>query len=955
MTLLAYKADPDCKQRTMDRLRTLKQAGQWSARPIHWDGRTGSLVGSLLQSEDVEQWQPCLGLPAWLALALDGVLANTPDLAAGIRRAVALLEAVPAGIDLSLAGSRCILVLLLDPAHGLASFAQARAEPLAGILQAVAALHLACLRGDRVEPAEWRRVRRQAVQETDGFAKTDVEAALGAVIEAAAWDPRTSRTAVSDTLRQWAWASSARAARSDPPGWTADDEQRVRQRLEELHRQAKAQALPGQEHEHIDVFKLLREQDPALYDHAMLPGRYRKAQAARQWDIGLDLLWAAAMQGVAPEPPALIPRADLFANPARGLIRISPDGQWLAWLADDEGVMNVWAAPRANPGATRQITFDRRRGIQQFSWSYLPGTLLYAQDHDGDENWRLFAGDAGSGGSRELTPLKPGVRTSIQAVSRVRRAEIVITLNERDPRYPDLYLLELASGKLTLLQENTGFAGYLLDDHYRVRLAARSLADGGSLILRPDADGCWQPWIQLAHEDTRGSGPSHLSADGRTLYFFDSRGRNTAALCAIDLESGETTVLAEDDRADIGGILSDPRDYRPLACGVTYDRYRLRVLDDALKGDVDFLSASVQGEWRLSGHTEDDSLWLINVSSDVAPPAVWLYDRAGRSLTHLLDVRPRLSGVRLARMQPAVIGSRDGLNLVSYLTLPVESEAGELRAAAPLPMVLLVHGGPWSRDTFGYKPMHQWLANRGYAVLSVNFRGSTGFGKAFVNAADGEWGAKMDEDLEDAVAWAVARGIADPARLAIFGGSYGGYAVLSALTRYPQRYACGIDLFGPSSLETLLDSIPAYWEAHRARQYRVIGDPRTEEGKARLRERSPLHHAAAVRAPLLIAQGGNDPRVRQAESEQMVAALRSNGIEVSYALYPDEGHGFLREANRMSFNALCESFLARHLGGRCEPWAAPDFPGSSLQLSEGVGHVEREKELKSTVEDAQDR
>nr|WP_255692542.1 alpha/beta fold hydrolase [Luteimonas sp. XNQY3] len=286
-------------------------------------------------------------------------------------------------------------------------------------------------------------------------------------------------------------------------------------------------------------------------------------------------------------------------------------------------------------------------------------------------------------------------------------------------------------------------------------------------------------------------------------------------------------------------------------------------------------------------------------------------------------------------MQSTTIEARDGLKLVSYLTLPVEADTGApLHARRPLPTVLLVHGGPWARDGFGYNSMHQWLANRGYAVLSVNFRGSSGFGKTFMTAAEGEWGRRMDEDLEDAAQWAIARGIADPVKLAIFGGSYGGYAVLSALTRYPDRYACGIDVVGPSNLETLLASIPAYWESVRRMQYRAIGNPDTEAGRALLRERSPLHRASAIRRPLLIAQGSNDPRVKQTESEQMVAALKENGIPVTYALYPDEGHGFVREANRMSFNALCESFLARHLGGREEPWTAQDFPGTSLRIVE---------------------
>ncbi len=659
---------------------------------------------------------------------------------------------------------------------------------------------------------------------------------------------------------------------------------------------------------------------------------------------------SSAWQTSGPTPtegkvPPLIPRAHLFANPARAGISISPDGHWLAWLADDCGVMNIWAAPRDNPDAARQLTFDHHRGISGFSWSYVPNLLLFSQDRDGDENWRLFGVDIANAQVSELVPVKPGARIGVFALSRIHRNEILVNVNERDPRYADLYRLDLRSGKLTLVEENPGFAAYLADDDYRVRLAMRNTADGGRELLRRDADGRWQPWLHFPAEDANSSGPTHFSADGRTLYFRDSRGRDTAALVAFDLASETWTVLAEDPRADIGGTIGDRRDYRPLAYGVTYERYRLHVLDESIRADVEFLNAQSIGEWGLAGRTENDNLWLIAASSDVHPSASYLYDRRARSLTKLLDVRPQLVDAQLARMQSTVITARDGLKLVSYLTVPAEADIGELHASRPLPLVLLVHGGPWSRDSFGYNAMHQWLANRGYAVLSVNFRASTGFGKAFLDAGNGEWGRRMDEDLEDAVEWAIGRGIADPARLAIFGGSYGGYAVLSALTRYPGRYACGIDVVGPSNLETLLAAIPPYWEAMRAMQYRAIGNPETAEGRALLHERSPLHRAAAIRAPLLIAQGANDPRVRQAESEQMVAALKDNGIPVTYALYPDEGHGFVREANRMSFNALVEGFLARHLGGRAEPWTIEDFPGTSLRIVENDvppgGHANR--------------
>lgn len=640
-----------------------------------------------------------------------------------------------------------------------------------------------------------------------------------------------------------------------------------------------------------------------------------------------------------PEAVPLIPREHLFANPRQAGMKISPDGQWLAWVANDQGVMNIWAAPRAAPEQARQITFDRHRGVNGFSWTFAPGQLLYAQDQDGDENWRIHGCDVASGAVRSFTPATGGVRAGISAISRHVRDRVLITLNQRDPRFPDLYSLNLETGALDLVEENPGFAGFITDDQYRVRLAMRPTSSGGADILMRGPDGEWAVWTSLSLEDTSVSGPSHFSADGRILYFRDSRGRDTAALTAIDLETGDVRVLAQDDRADIGGVIHHPDDYRPLACSVVYDRHRRIVLEESIRPDLDFLDEAGIGEWGIASSTEDDRIWLVAASSDTSPSATWLFDRDARSLTKLFDVRPELADAPLARMQATVIQARDGQKLVSYLTLPRDVDTGEpLSARHSVPLVLYVHGGPWARDGFGYNGAHQWLANRGYGVLSVNFRSSTGFGKAFIRAGDGEWGRRMDEDLEDAVQWAIDLGLADPKRLAIFGASYGGYAVLSALTRYPERYACGIDVVGPSNLETLLASIPPYWEAAKAMQYRAIGNPETDEGRALLRDRSPLYRAGDIRAPLMIAQGANDPRVKQAESEQMVEALKAHGVPVTYALYPDEGHGFAREPNRMSFNALVERFLAHHLGGREEPWTLADFPGATLQIVEnGMG------------------
>lgn len=932
MTMRAYHSDPQLRLQVLDTLRSLDQAGVWIHRPIHWNGEAGSFVGSLLQGEDLERWEAQFGLPKWLALAIDSMIgANWKD---GVAWGIRLLQGIAPGMPLDTAGSRCLLELLNGQTHGLRNLEAAAG--LAETLEAVAALHAARLSGQDVGSAQWRQARRTAVAQTNDQTPGSVAASVGACIEAAAWDPMQSRSAVSDTLRGWMNARVATHMAAYP--WGKADDEDMKRLLDTLHAEDKASRPPG-DAEYTNVFTLLEQKHPEEAKRLVAYNRYHNGQYAEQWRRAAEALETILLTGDDSTAPALIPREHLFANPARASISISPDGQWLAWLADGDGVMNIWAAPSSHPQQALQVTTDARRGIQGFHWTYLPGVLLFSQDRDGDENFQLFGADLADGSLRALTPAAPGVRTGVQHISRQRREEIAIVMNARDARFFDVYVLNLRSDALQCVEENTGFSGFVLDAHYQARLAVRNTADGGSEWLRRDGAGTWQPWQVFSAEDGRSSGPSHFDAQGRTLYLYDSRGRDTAALVAVDWVDGVATVLGEDPRADVGGLIVDAASDRPLAYGVTYERFSLHVLDETIRPDIDFLGAHASGgEWRMTARTEDDQRWIVAISSDTRPSSTWLYDRQARTLQHLMDLRPQLADAPLARMQPVVISARDGLPLVSYLTVPVGTEAGALRTAAPLPLVLLVHGGPWSRDTFGFNPMHQWLANRGYAVLSVNFRGSTGFGKRFVNAGDGEWGRKMDEDLQDAVDWALERGIADPKRLAIFGASYGGYAVLSALTRYPSRYACGIDVVGPSNLETLLASIPPYWEADRVRQHRALGDPGTEAGRAQLHDRSPLHRAAQIRTPLLIAQGANDPRVKQAESEQMVSALQRGGIAVTYALYTDEGHGFVREANRMSFNALCEDFLNRHLGGRAQAWSATDSPGHSLQLTQHLAH-----------------
>jgi dipeptidyl aminopeptidase/acylaminoacyl peptidase len=635
----------------------------------------------------------------------------------------------------------------------------------------------------------------------------------------------------------------------------------------------------------------------------------------------------------------LIPRQDLFGNPEKISAEVSPDGKRIAWLAPVGGVMNVWVAPIENPSAAVPITDDKRRGIRAYHWSYDGVHLVYVQDQGGDENWHVYAVDVANRTTKDLTPF-PGVRASLAGVSRKLRGEILVTLNKRDPRYPDLFRVDLTNGATTLAAENTGFSYFVADDTFTPRLAWRTTPAGGGEILRAK-DGGWEPWLQISPEDTANTAIITLDSEGNALFMLDSRGRNTAALTRIDLSTGNESILAEDPRADIGGIITDRDTHVPLAYAVTYLRKEYEALGARLKPDLEFLSKSFGGEWAIGSRSEDDKLWTVSVSSDIKPASSYLYDRDAKTLTKLFDAKPKLTNAPLSAMHPVIVKARDGLDLVSYLTLPKGSDDGHKgRPDAPLPMVLFVHGGPWSRDTFGYHAMHQWLANRGYAVLSVNFRGSTGFGKAFVNAADKEWGRKMDDDLLDAVSWAIREKIADPKRVGIMGGSYGGYATLAGMTRDPDTYACGVDLVGPSELELLIKTIPPYWAAGRPKFVKAIGNPDTDEGRALLRERSPLYQADKIKKPLLIAQGENDPRVKKEQSDQIVETLHSKGIPVTYLLYRREGHGFAEPENNISFAAIAESFLSKCLGGRAAPITPLDLKGTSVEIPVGADLIE---------------
>lgn len=632
----------------------------------------------------------------------------------------------------------------------------------------------------------------------------------------------------------------------------------------------------------------------------------------------------------------LIERSKLFGNPSRSGASLSPNGEWLSWLAPRDGVMNIWVAPVADLAAAKPLTASKDRPIRQSFWSPDSGMVMYVQDKGGDENFLLYGIDIASGLERTLTPFEK-TRVQVINVSPLIKDRILVGLNNRDARWHDVHSLELKTGTLTEIMRGDGYAGFLADANLAIRMALRPNADGGYDFFTVNNNTVEEkPIASTTLEDSLTTQPGGFTTDGKTLYWIDSRGRNTAALIAQDVATGKTRVIGESSRADISNAMSNPKTGEIEAYAVTYLRDEWVAIDPKIGADLTWLRERLKGDVSVTTRTEDDQLWTVAVDPVVSSPSVHLFDRKQRKLTELYVSRPELAGAPLQTMHPIELKSRDGLTLPSYLTLPPGSDRnGDGRPEAPVPLVLLVHGGPWARDDFGYNPYHQWLANRGYAVLSVNYRGSTGFGKSFIEAANLEWAGKMHDDLIDAVQWAIDQKVSPADKIAIMGGSYGGYATLVGLTFTPTIFACGVDIVGPSNLETLLKTIPPYWTAGIQQFHRRMGNPNTPEGLALLKERSPLYKAGNIVKPLLIGQGANDPRVNQAESDQIVSAMQQKGIPVTYVLFPDEGHGFARPDNNIAFNAVTENFLATCLGGRAEPIGAT-VKSSSAQVPVGA-------------------
>jgi len=634
--------------------------------------------------------------------------------------------------------------------------------------------------------------------------------------------------------------------------------------------------------------------------------------------------------------PPLIDRELLFGNPEIAAAQLSPDGKYLAFLKPWQGTRNVWVKKVSEPFASaRLLTTETKRPIASYLWSQDGKFVCYVKDNDGDENFNMFAVDpaaspaAGSEAppSRDLTGLK-GVRVAIIDAPKTDPDVVFIGINDRDKAWHDLYKVRISTGEKTLLRKNTErIAGWQFDLQGQPRLAARVDDSGEQEVLRVDPSGFTKIYSCNVFEtcDTL-----RFHKDGKHVYIQTNKGSaDLVGLAMLDVETGKAEPVQSDPlkRVDLeNAVFSEATDE---LVWTTYldDKLRRQFVDKAAEADLKWLEGKLpHREVGVVSRTRDEKIWLISAASDVEPGETYIFDRAARSLSFQYKVREKLPREALSPMEPIHYKSSDGLEIPAYLTIP--------KGLAPkgLPLLVVPHGGPWARDTWGYNSMAQFFANRGYAVLMPNFRGSTGFGKKFLNAGNGEWGRKMQDDITWGIKYLTANGTADPKRVGILGGSYGGYATLAGVAFTPDVYRAAVDIVGPSNLLTLLEAIPPYWEAGRKMMYARMADPGTAEGKAWMKERSPLTAEDKIKTPLLVVQGANDPRVNRGEAEQIVIALRDRGFPVEYMLAPDEGHGFQRPVNNMAMFMASEKFLAKYLDGRYQEGGTPEVTKRLAEL-----------------------
>lgn len=645
---------------------------------------------------------------------------------------------------------------------------------------------------------------------------------------------------------------------------------------------------------------------------------------------------------------ALIPRDVLFGNPDRISVSVSPDGLYLSYVAPLEGVLNVFVAPLDQPEKGRPVTFDTHRGVRSMQWTYAPHLLLFHQDKNGDENFQLFLVDVRAQ-KPEPKPLTPeGARAMLLGLDPGHPEIFAIGHNARNPVFFDGYHYRHDTGSTELFFENERYGQLILDHNLQLRFAIKAEADGTQKVERYDPlTKEFLHFHTIPFEDTTSTSIVDIAPDGQSMLWLSSEGSNTTALYRMSTTNAEEKQkLAEHPKADIDGIIMHPSRFTLQGYQATYLRTERFAFSDDIGQHFPILDSLDRGEWSIISRSLDDRHWIVAYLKDDGPVAYYHYRPDEHRGTFLFFHQPSLVSLPLQPMHPVEIPTGDGMVLPSYLTLPASAPLGDSlttpdRASPrhPVPLVLVVHGGPNARDFWGYNSQHQWLSNRGYAVLSVNYRGSTGFGKAFTRAGDGEWGGAAHQDLIDAVQWAIDQGITQRDTVAIFGGSYGGYATLVGLTMTPEVFACGVDLVGPSNLVTLANTFPPYWEPFKAYANRMMGgDPSTEEGRAFLASISPLHHAHRIRRPLMVIHGAQDPRVKLDESDQIVGAIQSHGLPVCYVVYPEEGHGLAKPENRTSFYAMAEVFLSKCLHRPYQP-IGDEIKHAKLELRAGAEYL----------------
>jgi len=625
---------------------------------------------------------------------------------------------------------------------------------------------------------------------------------------------------------------------------------------------------------------------------------------------------------------SLIPRDVLFGNPEKMGPQLSPDASMIAYIASVDSILNLWVM-NADGSEPHQITFDTNRGVTNYFWAENGEHILYMQDEAGEENDHVYRLTVETGEVLDLTPFED-VKAYVSETSEDQPNTVIIEMNQNNPMFFDVYSCDLQTGELTLLQENPGMTeeglmilGYMTDEDMNIRgMATINPEDGTIAFLLKDAGSDeWTEFVSFSALDS--VSPERFSNDGRGIYYSSNLESNTTALFFQDLDTGEVTLIAQDSLADVGGVSFDPFTGEPRAVSFHYLRRRVEILDPSIQEDYDFLSGYNPGDFAAVSRDNADSTWIVVYFTPDNPATYFLFDRQTHDMTFLFTAIPALEDYQLSEREPVLIPASDGWELPSYITIPHDA------LDAPLPMILLVHGGPWARDYYGYDPFAQLMADRGFAVLQVNFRASAGFGKEHLNAGNKEWGALMQDDLTDAVHWAIDQGIADPERIVIMGGSYGGYATLAGVTFTPDLYCAGVDFFGPSNLVTFRETVPAYWRPMDAMMDIRVGD--LTDDLEMLEDRSPLNHVENITVPMFVAQGENDPRVVQAESDQMVEALRANGNDVYYVLYSNEGHGFAMEQNRLDFAGRVEEFLFNHVPGvECQMFQ--EIPGSTAEI-----------------------